>query len=260
MPALPTVSRPLPQAAPNPCSAGDAITSVTHFPAPPSTKDGCSLIGRSLTHNSELVSWEGSDIGEDLVQVTSEGCMWNGELEWDYVYTVSYSCKCPNSLGRHSSGSVRPVGCLFCGAHAVHRQQLHDRGLHLRHSRTGVLDVQRPQLPPYSLLDPREQRFARTQHPAAHGRRCVRLGRLGCSAAPPPEARVANCLTSLRAGRRVSGSASALSISQARPRPAARGSRPSCKSRCVPAVLAGGSRASWLAPAIPTAPTPCGSP
>ena len=56
IPALPTVSRPLPQAAPNPCSAGDAITSVTHFPEPPSIKDGCSLIGRSLTHNSELVS------------------------------------------------------------------------------------------------------------------------------------------------------------------------------------------------------------
>ena len=115
MPALPTVSRPLPQAAPNPCSAGDAITSVTHFPAPPSTKDGCSLIGRSLTHNSELVSWEGSDIGEDLVQVTSEGCMWNGELEWDYVYTVSYSCNCPKSLGDILPDQSGPWDVYFVG-------------------------------------------------------------------------------------------------------------------------------------------------
>ena len=115
LPALPTVSRPLPQAAPNPCAAGGAITSVTHFPAPPPTKDGCSLIGRSLTHNSELVSWEGSDIGEDLVQVTSAGCMWNGELQWDYVYTVSYSCRCIDSLSEIRKDESGPWGVNFVG-------------------------------------------------------------------------------------------------------------------------------------------------
>ena len=44
-----------------------------HFPKPASIKDGCILIGRSLTHNFELVSSWGSSIGEDLVQVTSDG-------------------------------------------------------------------------------------------------------------------------------------------------------------------------------------------
>jgi hypothetical protein len=115
MSALPTVSRPLAQAAPNPCTAGDAITSVGYFPAPPSIREGCVLIGRSLTHNSELVSSEGSDIGEDLVQVTSEGCMWNGELEWDYVYTVSYSCDCPTSLAAIPEEPSGPWDVYFVG-------------------------------------------------------------------------------------------------------------------------------------------------
>jgi hypothetical protein len=115
IPALPTVSRPLPQAAPVPCSAGDAITSVDHFPEPPLIRDGCHLIGRSLTHNLENVSSEGSDIGEDLVQVTSEGCMWNGELQWDYVYTVSYSCDCPTSLADIREDQSGPMGVYFVG-------------------------------------------------------------------------------------------------------------------------------------------------
>jgi hypothetical protein len=115
MPALPTLSRPLPQAAPNPCTAGDAITSVDYFPEPPSIRDGCHLIGRSLTHNLENVSSEGSDIGEDLVQVTSEGCMWNGELQWDYVYTVSYSCDCPKSLGDILPDQSGPWDVYFVG-------------------------------------------------------------------------------------------------------------------------------------------------
>lgn len=115
MPALPTMSRPLPQAAPNPCSSGDPITSVTHFPNPPPIRDGCNLIGRALTHNTELVSSEGSDIGEDLVQVTSAGCMWNGELQWDYVYTVSYSCRCIKSLSEIRKDESGPWGVYFVG-------------------------------------------------------------------------------------------------------------------------------------------------
>jgi hypothetical protein len=109
------LSRPLPQAAPNPCSSGDPITSVTHFPNPPPIRDGCNLIGRALTHNTELVSSEGSDIGEDLVQVTSAGCMWNGELQWDYVYTVSYSCRCNKSLSEIRKDESGPWGVYFVG-------------------------------------------------------------------------------------------------------------------------------------------------
>jgi hypothetical protein len=103
------------QAAPNPCAEGEAITSVDYFPDPPSTKDGCFLIGRAVLHNLSEVSSEGSDIAEDLVQVTSEGCMWNGELEWDYVYVVSYSCDCPTSLADILADKSGPMGVYFVG-------------------------------------------------------------------------------------------------------------------------------------------------
>ena len=73
------------------------------------------LIGRSLTVDLELVSTWGSSIGEDVVQVTSEGCMWNGELQYDYVYTVSYSCNCPTSLAAIPEDQSGPWGVNFVG-------------------------------------------------------------------------------------------------------------------------------------------------
>jgi hypothetical protein len=113
--ALPTVSRPLVQAAPAPCSAGDAPGSVFDFPEPASIRDGCPLIGRSLSVDEELVSTWGSSIGEHVVQVTSEGCSWNGELQYDYVYTVSYSCDCPTSLAAIPEEPSGPWDVYFVG-------------------------------------------------------------------------------------------------------------------------------------------------
>jgi hypothetical protein len=115
IPALPTVSRPLVQAAPAPCSEGDAPTSVDDFPEPASVLDGCVLIGRSLTVNFEPVSTWGSSIAEDVVQVKSEGCMWNGEVKYDYVYTVSYSCDCPTSLAAIPEEPSGPWNVYFVG-------------------------------------------------------------------------------------------------------------------------------------------------
>ena len=88
---------------------------MDYFPQPALMKDGCHLIGRSLTVNFELVSTWGSSIGEDTVQVTSEGCTWNGELQSDYVYTVSYSCNCPTSLAAIPADSSGPWGVNFVG-------------------------------------------------------------------------------------------------------------------------------------------------
>lgn len=115
IPALPTVSRPLVQAAPAPCSEGDAPTSVNDFPEPASISDGCVLIGRSLMVNFEVVSTWGSSIGENVVQVQSQGCMWNGETKYDYVYTVSYSCNCPTSLAAIPEEPSGPWNVYFVG-------------------------------------------------------------------------------------------------------------------------------------------------
>jgi hypothetical protein len=115
IPALPTVSRPLAQAAPAPCSEGSAPRSVDDFPEPAPILDGCFLIGRSLMHNLEVVSTWGSAIGENTVQVKSEGCMWNGEVQYDYVYTVSYSCDCPTSLAAIPEEPSGPWGVDFVG-------------------------------------------------------------------------------------------------------------------------------------------------
>jgi hypothetical protein len=115
VPALPTVSRPRAEAAPAPCSAGDAPSSVFDFPNPASVVDGCFLIGRSLTVNSELVSEWGSAIGETGVQVESRGCTWNGQLQYDYVYVVSYSCNCPTSLAAIPEEESGPWNVYFVG-------------------------------------------------------------------------------------------------------------------------------------------------
>jgi hypothetical protein len=88
---------------------------VGNFPEPASIKDGCFLIGRSLMVNFETVSTWGSSIGENVVQVQSQGCMWNGETKYDYVYTVSYSCNCPTSLAAIPEYQSGPWGVSFVG-------------------------------------------------------------------------------------------------------------------------------------------------
>jgi hypothetical protein len=88
---------------------------VDSFPEPAAILDGCVLIGRSLTVNFELVSSWGSSIGEDVVQVKSEGCTQDGDLKYDYVYTVSYACDCPTSLADIPEDASGPGGVVFVG-------------------------------------------------------------------------------------------------------------------------------------------------